>query len=49
MALVFEHLLCVKYIMKASLYEAYVPSILNVLLRLSLTKPKINPLSSQDS
>lgn len=40
MALVFEHLIWVKYIMIPSLYEAYVPSILNVLLHLGLTKPK---------
>lgn len=38
MALSFEHLLCAKYIMISTLYGAYVPSILNVLLQLSLAK-----------
>lgn len=40
MALIFKHLFCVKYIMIVSLYGADVPSILNVLLHLSLPKPK---------
>lgn len=33
-----HNLLCAKYIMISTLYGAYVPSILNVLLHLSLAK-----------
>lgn len=40
MALIFEHLLCAKYIMPSTLYGAYVSSTFNVLLHLSLAKPK---------
>lgn len=45
MALSFEHLLCAKYIMTSTLYGAYVPSILNILLHLSLAKPETDTVT----
>lgn len=45
MALSFEHLLCAKYIMISTLYGAYVPSILNALLHLSLAKPETDTVT----
>lgn len=45
MTISFEHLLCAKYIMICTLYGAFMPSILNILLHLSLAKPETDTVT----